>query len=72
MNILKWIMFSLMLIGAINWGLVGIFNFDLVSFLFGEMSIMTRIVYALVAVSALGYLSAVLLDQNAADRNCFN
>ena len=39
--------------GGINWGLVGLFNFDLVAFIFGSMSILSRIFYTLVAVCAL-------------------
>ncbi|MBR2068558.1 MAG: DUF378 domain-containing protein [Candidatus Gastranaerophilales bacterium] len=55
MNILKWIVYSLVLTGALNWGLIGIFGFDLVAFLFGEMTALTRIVYALVGLSAVIY-----------------
>lgn len=47
------IAFILVAIGALNWGLVGIFNFDLVAFLLGKMSPLTRIVYALVGLSGL-------------------
>ena len=43
----------LTIIGGINWGLVGLFNFDLVAYLFGAMSILSRIVYTLVALSAI-------------------
>ena len=41
------------IIGAINWGLVGIFDFNLVEFLFSEGSILTRIIYILVCISGL-------------------
>lgn len=41
------------LIGAINWGLIGFFGFDLVSFLFGNMSWLSRIIYGLVGLSGL-------------------
>ena len=53
MNILRWVTYSLVLIGALNWGLVGMFNFDLVAFLFGDMTLITRIVYSVVGISAL-------------------
>lgn len=43
----------IVLIGAINWGLIGFFGFDLVSFLFGNMSWLSRIVYGLVGLSGL-------------------
>lgn len=40
-------------VGALNWGLIGLFNFNLVSFLFGELSSLTRITYILVGASGL-------------------
>jgi uncharacterized membrane protein YuzA (DUF378 family) len=43
----------LIIVGGLNWGLVGIFDFDLVAAIFGEMSVISRIVYILVGVSAL-------------------
>lgn len=41
------------IIGAINWGLIGFFRFDLVAFLFGDMTLLSRIVYALVGLAGL-------------------
>ncbi len=52
-----WIMGGLLIIGGLNWGLVGIFNWDLVAAIFGDMSVVARIIYILVAVSALGILA---------------
>jgi len=43
----------LIIIGAINWGLIGIFNFNLVDAIFGTMSVISRIIYALVGISGL-------------------
>ncbi len=43
----------LTIIGALVWGLIGIFGFNLVTFIFGEMTVLTRIVYILVGLSAL-------------------
>ena len=43
----------LVIIGGLNWGLVGIFDFDLVATIFGDMSVIARIVYILVGVAAL-------------------
>ena len=43
----------LTIIGGLNWGLVGILNFNLVSFIFGDMSVLTRIVYAVVALASI-------------------
>lgn len=43
----------LLIIGGLNWALVGLFNFDLVAALFGDMTTLSRIVYVLVGVAAL-------------------
>lgn len=43
----------LIIIGGLNWGLVGFFKFDLVSFIFGDMSIITRIIFAIVGIAAI-------------------
>ena len=43
----------LIIIGAINWGLMGIFNFNLVEAIFGQWDIVVRIIYTLVGISAL-------------------
>lgn len=53
MYALKIIAYILVIIGAINWGLVGFFGFDLVAAIFGEMTLLARIVYGLVGISAL-------------------
>lgn len=53
MTAADWIPMLLLSIGGINWGLVGLFNFDLVAYLFGEMSTLSRIVYVAVGLSAL-------------------
>ncbi|MBD7911372.1 MULTISPECIES: DUF378 domain-containing protein [Clostridium] len=57
MKILDRIAFILVLIGAINWGLIGFFQFDLVAVLFGQMTTFSRIIYGLVGVSGLYCLS---------------
>jgi len=48
----------LLVVGGLNWGLVGLFNFDLVATLLGQMSALSRIVYAVVGISAIYYLLA--------------
>ena len=53
MKILYYIALTLVIIGALNWLLIGIFSFDLVATLFGEMSMLSRIVYSLVGISGL-------------------
>lgn len=55
MQALKIITYILVIIGALNWGLVGLFELDLVALLFGDMTILSRIVYALVGISAIIY-----------------
>ena len=55
-DVLVW---TLLAIGGVNWGLVGVFNFDLVAAIFGEMSILSRIVYTLVGVSAVYDIVAI-------------
>ena len=48
---------TLVIVGAINWLLVGIFRFDLVAFLFGNLSWLFRIIYALVGLCGLYLIS---------------
>lgn len=43
----------LTIIGAINWGLIGLFDFNLVSALFGEENVVTRIIYVLVGIAGI-------------------
>jgi uncharacterized membrane protein YuzA (DUF378 family) len=57
MKTLDYIALILVVIGAINWGLIGFFSFDLVRAIFGDMTLVSRIVYALVGVSGLYALS---------------
>jgi uncharacterized membrane protein YuzA (DUF378 family) len=53
MKALNLITLLLVIVGGVNWGLVGLFEFDLVAALFGEGSALSRIVYTLVGLSAL-------------------
>lgn len=53
MNALYKTALALAIIGCVNWGLVGILNFNLVEFLFGDGTILTRVVYAIVAIAGL-------------------
>lgn len=52
-SVLYWISFVLVVIGGLNWGLVGLFKFDLVAAIFGDMSVLTQIVYGLVGLAAI-------------------
>ena len=53
MKVIDKIAVVLMVIGALNWGLIGIFNFNLVEAIFGDMTVLARIVYGLVGVSGI-------------------
>ena len=55
---LDYTLLTLVIIGAINWGLIGFFQFDLVAVIFGNMSWLSRIIYALVGLSGLYMISA--------------
>jgi uncharacterized protein len=48
---------TIAIIGAINWGLIGLFSFDLVAFIFGNLSWVSRIIYALVGICGLYLIS---------------
>ncbi|QGS68493.1 DUF378 domain-containing protein [Oceanobacillus sp. 143] len=62
MNTLKRIALALVIIGAINWGLIGFFQFDLVASIFGgQDAVLARIVYGLVGLSGL-YCLTILFD----------
>lgn len=53
MLLIRSIAVILVIVGGLNWGLVGFFNFDLVAAIFGPMSYLSRLVYGLVGISAL-------------------
>ena len=52
-NFMKYFSYLLVLIGALNWGLIGLFNFNLVTALFGEMTLLTQIIYILVGLASI-------------------
>ena len=53
MKVLNCVCLTLTIIGAINWGLIGFFNFNLVDFLFGEATALSRVIYGLVGLTGL-------------------
>lgn len=53
MKVLYYIALTLVIIGAVNWLLIGLFSFDLVATLFGSMSVFSRIIYSLVGIAGL-------------------
>ena len=59
-KVLDCIALTLAIIGAVNWGLIGFFSFDLVALIFGNMSWISRVIYALVGISGLYLLSFYL------------
>jgi len=60
MGALNKITLLLLIVGGLNWGLVGLLDFDLVAAIFGEMSVISRIVYVLVGVSALAQIVSLV------------
>ena len=62
MNTLYKVALVIGVIGCINWGLVGILNFNLVEFLFGDGTILTRVVYTIVAISGIVSLGILTKD----------
>jgi len=53
MKILNYIVLTLVIVGALNWLLVGLFEFNLVDSIFGELSLLSRIVYGLVGLAGI-------------------
>lgn len=63
----EWIPMLLLIVGGLNWGLIGLFDFNLVATLFGEESAISRIIYIAVGLSALYslYMSARLSSKDS-------
>ncbi len=59
LNVVTLIALILIIVGGLNWALIGLFSFDLVAFIFGNMSIVSRIVYTLVGLSAIYMLASL-------------
>lgn len=57
---------TIAIIGAINWGLIGIFSFDLVAFIFGNLSWISRIIYTLVGISGIYLITFYMYTCRAA------
>jgi hypothetical protein len=53
---MDWVAYILVVVGGLNWGLVGAFEYDLVASIFGSMSTLSRIIYVLVGLSAIWVL----------------
>lgn len=63
MKTLDIIVLVLVIIGAVNWGLIGFFAFDLVAALFGDMSTFSRVVYAIIGIAGLYSISFLARDR---------
>lgn len=56
MSGLDWVAWVLMVVGGLNWGLVGLLGLDVVAYLFGDGSVLSQVVYVLVGLSALYWI----------------
>jgi uncharacterized membrane protein YuzA (DUF378 family) len=63
MTIINKIALLLVIVGALNWGLVGLFSFDLVAWIFGSSAaIMSRIIYTIIALAGVWCISMLFMD----------
>ena len=70
MNTFQKICLLLLIVGGINWGLIGILQFDLVGFLFGgQAAMLSRIIFALVGICAIISVSSLFMPNKMADAN---
>lgn len=66
-KVLDCIALTISIVGAVNWGLIGLLKFDLVAFLFGNMTLLARIVYTLVGLSGLYLLTFYTRSANTTE-----
>lgn len=69
-NTLDWISLILVVVGAINWGLVGLFQYDLIAEIFGFGSTVSRVIYALVGLGGL-YMLATAFKMGSYNRRFY-
>ena len=62
MNIVQKTCLFFTIVGAVNWGLIGLFGFDLVAALFGNMTIASRVIYTIVGLTALVNVMLFFVD----------
>ena len=67
MAVIDKIALALDIIGALNWGLIGVFSFDLVAWLFGAMSVVTRVIYTLVALGGIWSISLLFRNERVTE-----
>lgn len=63
MHILRTIAYALVITGAIVWGIVGFFGYNVVSAMFGDMSVLSRIIYSLVGIGGIFHLATARYDE---------
>lgn len=63
-DILDIVALILIIVGAINWGLIALFNFDLVAAIFGDFSVLSRIIYGLVGLAGLYSIKFLFRDRH--------
>lgn len=63
MKVIDKIALVLIIIGALNWGLIALFNFNLVEMIFGNMTLLARIIYGLVGLSGLWGIKLLFDDE---------
>lgn len=63
-NLRKYLLEPLTFIGALNWGLIGLFNFNLVAWIFGPDTVISRIIYAVVGIAAAVWLVMIFTNDN--------
>lgn len=63
-NLRKYLLEPLTFIGALNWGLIGLFNFNLVAWIFGPDTVISRIIYAVVGIAAAVWLVMIFMSDN--------
>ena len=59
----------LTIVGAINWGAIGLFSLDLVAMIFGNMSLLSRIIYSLVGAAGLWCITLLFRDTTVGNTN---
>ena len=67
MAVIDKIALALVIIGALNWGLIDVFSFDLVAWLFGAMSVVTRVIYTLVALGGIWSISLLFRNERVTE-----
>ena len=72
MHILRMVAYALVITGALVWGIIGFFNFNIVAGMFGDATILSRIIYSLVGISGIVLLATTELEEcycDCSDRN---